>query len=363
MADAGADKSHEATPHRRQQAREEGQVPRSQDLGSAVMLLAGIGILLLLGRRLVDLLGGLAQAQLREAQFQIDVDQLTALARGLARELAYAVLPVLGLVLLAAVAINLAQVGLLFVPQRLAPDITRLDPIKGLGRIFSLSGLMRVLLGLFKIAVVGAVAIVSVWSEWEQIVGLALLEPVQIAQYLIKSMIGLGLKCGLALLLLALIDYLYQRWQHEQDLRMTTQEVREEMRNLQGDPQVAARRRTVQRQLALNRLAQDVPTADVVVTNPTELAVAIRYDPETMAAPIVVAKGAGVIAQRIRRLALEHGIPIVEKKPLARALYKEVDVQKPVPATLYSAVAELLAYVYQLKGKRLPQRPGGYRAA
>jgi flagellar biosynthetic protein FlhB len=136
---------------------------------------------------------------------------------------------------------------------------------------------------------------------------------------------------------------------------MTTQEVREEMKDLQGDPQIIARRRAVQRQLVLNRLSTAVPKADVVVTNPTELAVAIQYDPEEMAAPIVVAKGAGVVAQRIRKLALEHDIPVVEKKPLARALYKDVDVNHPIPNALYAAVAEVLAYVYQLKGKSIKQ--------
>ncbi len=135
---------------------------------------------------------------------------------------------------------------------------------------------------------------------------------------------------------------------------MTRQEVQDEMKNLQGDPQIIARRKAVQRQMALNRMGDKVPQADVVVTNPTELAVAIQYDPEKMKAPIVVAKGAGMLAQRIRRLALEHNIPIVERKPLAQLLYKEVDLNHPVPDESYAAVAEVLAYVYQLKGKTLP---------
>jgi flagellar biosynthetic protein FlhB len=163
-----------------------------------------------------------------------------------------------------------------------------------------------------------------------------------------------GLKIACALLLLALLDYGFQWWKQEQDLRMTSQEVREEMKDLQGDPQVIARRRSVQRQLALSRLATTVPKGDVTITNPTELAVTIQYDAQTMKAPIVVAKGAGLVAQRIRRLSLEHGIPIVEKKPLAQALYRQVEVGRPIPSQLYAAVAEVLAYVYQLKGKALP---------
>ena len=156
------------------------------------------------------------------------------------------------------------------------------------------------------------------------------------------------------LLILAIFDYGFQRWKHEQDLRMTTQEVREEFKMLQGDPHIIARRRQVQRQLVMNRLKTAVPKADVVVTNPTELAVAIQYDPATMEAPIVVAKGAGVMAQQIRRLALEHNIPVLERKPLAQALYKHVDLNKPIPTDQYAAVAEILRYVYQLQGKTLP---------
>ena len=164
------------------------------------------------------------------------------------------------------------------------------------------------------------------------------------------------LKIGVALLVLALLDYGFQWWKHEQDLRMTTQEMREELKTLQGDPQIAARRKAVQRQLALNRIGTAVPKASLVVTNPTELAIAIQYDIETMAAPVVVAKGAGSVALRIRRLALENNIPVVERKELARALFKHVDVGKPIPPEQYAAMAEVLRYVYQLQGKQFDLR-------
>jgi flagellar biosynthetic protein FlhB len=178
------------------------------------------------------------------------------------------------------------------------------------------------------------------------------LELPQIALFMTEVLLWTSIKVCVALLVLALLDYLYQRWRHEQQLKMTPQEVREEMKNLQGNPEVIARRRNVQRQLAMNRLKSAVPKADVVITNPTELAVAIQYDMATMAAPVVVAKGAGVVAAQIRRLALENGVPIIEKKPLAQSLYKEVDLNQPIPDKMYAAVAEVLAYVYQLKGKR-----------
>ena len=167
-------------------------------------------------------------------------------------------------------------------------------------------------------------------------------------------LIWTGIKIGVALLVLSILDYGFQRWKYERDLRMTPQEMREEMKNLEGNPQMIARRRQMHRQMAMHRLADAVPKADVVITNPTELAVAIQYLPETMAAPIVVAKGAGMIAQRIRELALAAGIPVVEKKPLAQALYRHVDIEHPIPQDKYAAVAEVLAYVYQLKGKKIP---------
>jgi flagellar biosynthesis protein FlhB len=201
---------------------------------------------------------------------------------------------------------------------------------------------------------VGAVAWMCLLGQREKILGMIELSVPQIASCLVQILLWTAVKIAIALVILAILDYGFQRWKHERDIRMTPQEVREELKNLEGNPQIIARRRVVQRQIALNRLSSAVPKADVVITNPTELAVAIQYEPETMAAPIVVAKGAGLIATRIRRLALEHGIPIVEKKPLAQALYRDVDVNHPIPQEKYAAVAEVLAYVYQLQGKRIP---------
>ena len=195
-------------------------------------------------------------------------------------------------------------------------------------------------------------ALVSLYNRQEEILNLAALDLSQSAWFAWDICFWTAVKIGIALLILALLDYFYQWRRQEQDLRMSPQEMREEMRNLQGDPQVIARRRAVQRQLAAHRLSKTVPKADVVVTNPTELAVALQYDPTTMNAPVVVAKGAGLLAQQIRRLALKHGVPIVERKPLAQALYRDVDLNHPVPDQLYATVAEVLAYVYQLKGKR-----------
>jgi len=355
MPDQDGDKSQDATPHRRQKAREEGQVAKSQDLGSAALLIVGLLCLMTMGGRVIDYLGQLCRRQLGgEAWLTADADFAAVTGRSMIWEMGQYLLPIMALILLGAIVVNLLQIGFMFLPQKLAPDISRLDPLKGLKRIFSLANLVKLTFGVFKIIVIAAVAFASLYGERDTILSLSSMGVAQIASYLIQIIFWTTMKIAIALLILAILDYAFQRWKFEQDIRMTPQEVREEMKNLEGSPQIRARRRQVQRQLALNRLGDTIPRADVVITNPTELAVAIQYDPDTMPAPIVLAKGAGVLAQRIRQLALQHGIPIVEKKPLAQALYREVEVDHPIPEDKYAAVAEVLAYVYQLQGREIP---------
>jgi flagellar biosynthetic protein FlhB len=355
MPEQNGEKSQDATPHRKQKAREQGQVAKSQDLGSAALLIIGLLCMLALGESVVEFLFGLTRRQLGgEAWLEADTSFTVQQWNWMMTELARVILPIFGLLMLGGIIVNVAQIGFLFVPSKLAPDITRLNPLSGLKRMFSITSVARLGFGIFKIAIIATVAFVTLWGEREAVLQLTSMAVPEIAFYVVQTLLWTSLKIGMALLILALLEYAFQRWKHEQDLKMTTQEVREEMKNLEGDPQIAARRRAVQRQLAESRMSSSVPKADVVITNPTELAIAIQYDPETMAAPIVVAKGAGVMAKRIRLLALENDIPIVEKKPLAQALYREVEVDHPVPADKYAAVAEILAYVYQLKGKPIP---------
>jgi flagellar biosynthetic protein FlhB len=355
MAEQSGEKSFEATPHRRQQAREQGQVAYSQDLGSAALLVVGALVLMYWGGAIVDRSLAFMEGQLRgEAPLVADQGQVVVQANQLLRRFGGALLPILAVLAVAGALSTVLQIGLVLLPDRLQPDVTRLSPLAGLRRIFSLQGVVRLGFGLVKVGVVAAVSAAVIYNRWNEVLHASELPIAELARWLVDVSFETALWVGAALLALALLDYGFQRWKHEQDLRMTHQELREEMKNLQGDPQIVARRRAIQRQMALNRIGDKVPKADVVVTNPTELAVAIQYDPEHMAAPIVLAKGAGVLAQRIRRLALEHGIPVVERKPLAQLLYKEVEVNRPVPDQSYSAVAEVLAYVYQLKGKKMP---------
>lgn len=358
MAEEGGEKTHDATPHHRQMARDEGRSAHSSDLNSAALLLTGMTALLLSGGGLLDFVGRLFVDQLGGgAWLRIDSKEFSDRWTALVSALAPAVLPLMGVVVAMAIGLHLFQNGFVFLPEKVVPDFSRVNPLTGFGRLFSLRSGARLLFGVLKTVTVLAVATFALYKHRDTVLSLTGLAVPEIGSFAFEVCIWTGIKIALALLILAILDYGFQWWQFEKDLRMTPQEMREEMRNLHGDPQVIARRRAVQRQLAIGRLKSAVPKADVVITNPTELAVAIQYDHQTMAAPIVVAKGAGLIAQRIRRLALEHDIPIVEKKPLAQALYRDVDINRPIPDQLYATVAEVLAYVYQLKGKPVPGAP------
>jgi flagellar biosynthetic protein FlhB len=344
------DRTEPATPRRREEARERGQVARSADLSSAVVLLAAVLALRFLGRPLLEslfasttgVLGGLGAVD-------GDPAMLTSQFGGSFAAVLMGFLPLAGIVVAAALAAGLAQVGFLFTSEPLTPDLDRINPVSGLGRLFSLRGLARLLGGMLKIAVVGVVVGGTIWAERQSLAELGGREFEQIPGLSIDLMQSLSLRAAVALFVLALVDYGFQKWQFERDLRMSKHEVREEMRRYEGDPKIRERRRAIQRRLALQRMMLGVPQATVVITNPTHYAVAVRYEKD-MDAPVVVAKGADQMAQRIRETAMEHGVPLVERKDLARALYGTVEVGQTVPSALYKAVAEIIAYVYRLKG-------------
>ncbi len=356
MAEESGEKSHDATPHRRQQAREQGQVAYSQDLGSAALLLVGVLVLSYYGYAVIDHVMFFMERQLSTGGGSLVADdrELIVISDSVLKTFGVSMLPILAVMTVAGILSTVLQIGLLFVPEKIQPDVTRLSILAGLKRIFSLQGVVKLGFGMIKIMIVCAIAATVIQGRWNEILFASELDLPDLARLLIEVIFATALWVGATLFALALLDFGFQKWKFEQDLMMTHQEIREEMKNMQGDPQIISRRRQIQRQMALNRIGDKVPKADVVVTNPTELAIAIQYDPETMAAPVVVAKGAGVIAQRIRKLALENNIPVVERKPLAQLLYKEVDVNRPIPDQSYGAVAEVLAYVYQLKGKKMP---------
>lgn len=356
MADPSGDKKHPATEQRRRKARSEGQVVKSQDLSSAAMLLCGLGALWWYGGTAMEYVAGEITESLSSPRVG-PLDSATAVNRLLRMvgRLAVAIVPIMGVLFAGAIVVNLSQTGLMLTTAKLMPKLSHIDPISGVKRILSIQGVMRLLFGLFKVSVITAVAYFALHHYHEPILSLAALSVRQIATVLFDSIVGTCLWIGVALFVLAIAEYAFQKWKHEQDLMMTDQEIRDEMKESEGDPQIAARRRQVQRQMVMQRAQSDVPRADVVVTNPTELAIAIRYDATSMPAPVVLAKGAGVLAQRIRRMALQHGVPVVERKPLAQFLYKNVEVGDTIPPDQYQAVAEVLRYVYQLQGKEIPK--------
>lgn len=355
MADSAGDKKHEATDYRRRKAREEGNVVRSADLGSAALLLVGVILLDVTGPMMLEALSVVVRDQLG-SPFDWATDSRTWLTRLLLATSrgALALAPLMAGVFLTSIVIHFVQVGPLWLPDKLAPDPQRINPLSGLQRIFSILNASRLGFGLIKIALVVGLLVIGVWSRWDAILSLGAASLETVSRFVWETLIDLCRNVAIGLLMLAIIDYAFQRWKYEQDLMMTDEELREEFKMTQGDPQTKARRRRVQRELASQRLQTDVPKADVVITNPTELAVALQYDPLTMKAPIVLAKGADLVAARIRRIALEHGIPIVERKPLAQALFRDVDIGKPIPVTEYAAVAEVLKYVYQVQGRTMP---------
>lgn len=343
-----------ASPRKRQESRERGHVARSQDLAAAVILVAALLALEWFGPGMMrDFLEGTRRVFETAGELDLDREGIGAGALEIGALVARLTIPFLLLVAAAALAIHLAMVGFLFAPDPLAPDPARLDPIAGLGRLFSARGLARLVFGLAKLSVLGVVVVWTLRGKGTQLLVLSEMEVGGIVRYLLEAGFVLSMRLALAMLVLGLLEYAYQRWQYELDLRMSRQEIKEELRRMEGDPKIRERRRQIQRQLAMQRMMAAIPKAAVVITNPTELAIALQYE-ESMSAPTVLAKGADLVAARIRELAHEHGIPIVERKPLAQAMFAAVKVGQEIPNKFYEAVAEVLAYVYSLRGAPSP---------
>jgi flagellar biosynthetic protein FlhB len=355
MADSGQDKTEAPTPRRRAEARNDGSVARSTDLTAAATLLAGVLMLNILGFKVLTAMR-LNMEYMLSGSFTgnptrpDDVVPLFGYAARLSLE---AAAPIMLAVTAVALVANLMQVGFLVTGKPLMPSVSKLNPLKGLNQLFGTRAGMRLVMSLFKIGMVATVAIVVIIQDLPRITGIARLEPLMMFAAAAEMVYGLALKLAVLLLIIALIDWWYQRWQHEQDLRMTKEEVKDEMKRMEGDPQVKQRRARVARQLALQRIGAAVPKADVIITNPTHFAIALKYESANMTAPKVIAKGADFLALRIRQLAIAHGVPIVERRELARALYKNVEIGQEVPPQFYNAVAEIMAYVYRLSGKQV----------
>ena len=349
------EKTEAATPHRREEARQKGQVARSPELNSFAVVFFGILFLFFAGPAMIRGLLELSQYVFGSLVAAPGNDADAAMYL---RGIGVRVLTILAPLFLAVVTIgifaNAAQVGFRLSPKALEPKFEKFNLTSGLKRLFSRRSLFELVRDVVKLSMIGTVAYFSVRAEEQHFVALTDTDIAGILSYAGGAVFRVGLKIVLSLFALALFDYLYQRWDFERSIRMTKHEVKEELKQHEGSPQIRARVRQVQRELARMRMTQEIPTADVVVTNPTRLAVALKYDTETMGAPVVVAKGARLIAQKIRELARAADVPIVENAPLARAIYSSVEVGGQIPAELYRACAEILAYVYRLRGHQQP---------
>jgi len=360
--DSGQERTERATPRRLEEARNQGQVARSRELNTVALLVAGSAGLMFLGSGLVESIGRVMQASFgfRREQLTDGSQAATALASAGSNVLA-ALVPLLGLLVVAAIVSSIALGGIRFSAKVLAPQWDRISPAKGFARIFSAQGVMELVKSLAKFLLIGSIAVAWLWHAAGEFLALGEL-PVEGGLAQAAHLVSWSfLVLCLATILIAAVDVPFQLWNHMRQLRMTRQEVRDEIKETEGKPEVKSKVRQLQRELAQRRMMQEVPKADVIVTNPTHYAVALRYEAGRMRAPKVVAKGADLIAQNIRRVGAEHRVPLFEAPPLARALYHSTELNQEIPEGLYLAVAQVLAYVFQLRDARpgaAPPAPG-----
>jgi len=348
-----SERTEEPTAQRREDFRKQGQVAQTKELATVLMLFACAMLIWLMGRYFCE---QISQVFTRSYGDFI----LTAARNGDYREAmifagqktAFIILPIFGLVFVIGIASTLFQVGFLTTSEPISPNLEKINPLNGFKKVFSLNALIEGGKALIKVAIVGGVAYSILKKELVHAPFLINLSIPDLSRYFSDISFRLIFSVAVAMGILALFDYGFQRWELEKRMRMTKQEIKEEVKTREGDPQIKARIRRIQRELANKRMMTQVPKADVIITNPTHIAVALKYD-ANLPAPQVVAKGAGAIAEKIKELAREHAIPIVENKPLARTIFKTLKIGQVIPRELFNAVAEVLAYVYKLKKKKL----------
>jgi flagellar biosynthetic protein FlhB len=357
------EKTESPTAHRLEKAREEGQIPRSRELTSLLMLLAGIMILWIGGTMMAHRLGAMVSTGLRFDHGMVTDDKIIIAHVGtLIMQAIAALLPLLGGLVLVAIASPMLLGGVVISGKSIKVDFGKLNPLSGLKRMFAAQAWTELFKGILKTILVGCVAGWYVWSHWPDMLRLIAESP---TTALIHGMDMIAICCSLVMLgLIPMVGYdvFWQLYSHFKKLRMSRQEIRDEHKQQEGDPHVKGRIRQQMRAAARRRMMADVPKADVIVTNPTHYSVALQYNEKKMSAPKVIAKGAGDIALRIRELGAEHRIPVLEAPPLARALYRHTEIGQHIPGALYGAVAEVLAWVWQLRrwkreGGLIPVKP------
>lgn len=349
---AADEKTEKATPKKRRDARERGEVLKSQEVSTAVMLLSLFGVLKVftgyLGEKtasvFVDLMKGMATSS-----DQFTTGLVSTYFGKVIISLLMILAPMLIAALIVGLAVNYVQVGFLFSKKALQPKMSRLNPMQGMKRIFSGRSMAELVKSIAKTVIIGLAVYDVIKSKAGDVPGLMNYDLKTSLTYIIDTSMELAFRVGIFLAILAAGDYFYQWLQYEKNLRMTKQEIKEEFRQLEGDPKIKGQIRQKQRQMGMMRMMQAVPKADVIITNPTHYAIALKYDDKVSRAPVVIAKGKDLVAQKIKEKAREHNIHMVENKPLAQALYVSTDIGEQIPEDLYKAVAEILAQVYKLK--------------
>ena len=353
MADNDQEKTENATPKREREAREEGQAIHSKEVSSAIVLLGAIVAFYAAGSWMVHRMAGAMQRYISGmGEISLRDDSLQTLILNVMAEFALIVSPVMLATLVLGIAASVFQVGFTISTKSMSPKLSKLNPIQGIGKLFSIRSFTDVIKAIGKILVLGSIAYSLIKGEAQTLPLLIQMDVQEIWAFIGMISLRICLYTFLAMAAIAGMDYLFQWWQHQKDLRMTKEEVKEESRQTEGDPKVKSRIRSIQLEMSRRRMMDGVPDATVVITNPTHLAIALKYDSKNMQAPKVVAKGAGFIAERIKEIARSNRIPIVENKPLAQAMFKSVVVGADIPFEMYRTVAEILAYVYRLKGIR-----------
>ena len=351
--DKDQEKTEQATPKKREQAREKGQVAKSRDAASVAVLLAGLIFFWFGASDMIEKMMSLVMWLFTQSsQFNIDSNNINSLSISLLYKISAILFPLFLTVFFIALLANYLQVGFVLSTESVQPKFSKIDPIKGFGKLFSLKSLVELAKNIFKLSIIGFIVYITFMGEIENFIPLIDQSLWGILIYIGHVAFKIVLRVCLVLIILAVADYIYQKWEFEKNLKMSKQEIKDEFKQTEGNPLVKARIKRLQRDAARKRMMASVPEADVVITNPTHLAIALRYDQTSVSAPKVVAKGAGFIAENIKEIARKNKVPIVDNKPLARVLYKSVNVDETIPTNLYRAVAEVLAFVYNMKMKQ-----------
>ncbi|WP_059172720.1 flagellar biosynthesis protein FlhB [Bacillus sp. FJAT-27445] len=346
-----AEKTEKATPRKKQDARKKGQVAKSTDLSNALILLGSFSFLSFYGKlagpRILRIFtSGLSDGLL----WDLTEESTVLLFKNILIDAVLIAAPVIFIAWLAAIVSTLSQVGFLITGESIKFDLKKIDPIAGAKRIFSIRSLVELLKSILKVILITTVAGLYLWNQKEIVLKLPQMDPFLIVSTLTALTVKMGMIVSAVYLILAVADLFYQRYEHAKNLKMSKQDIKDEHKKTEGDPLIKQKIKEKQRQVASARMMQDVPKATVVVTNPTHYAVAIAYEAGKMSVPVVVAKGTDFLALKIREIAKEHRVIIMENKPLARSLYAGVEIGEEIPEELFKAVAEVLAYVYRVKG-------------